>query len=150
MFKLSKLTDYAVVVLAYLADDKMETPQSSAMIAKATSLPEPTVSKVLKLLAKSGLIESTRGTKGGYSILKPADSISISDIITAIEGPISLTSCVKEAEESCVIEQYCQLYGRWTPVNTALKQALGTVSLADMIGNTMPRTLDMSSGEARL
>lgn len=132
MIKLSKLTDYAVVILASMAEQK-NLRMSASELSKMTSLPEPTVSKILKILAKSEVITSARGVNGGYLLMQNADKLMISKIITAMEGPIALTSCVKDSNESCSLEGLCQLHGRWNIVNTALKSALDEVSLADMM-----------------
>ena len=108
-------------------------PFSASGLAKDTFLPEPTVSKVLKLLAKGGVITSTRGVKGGYMLKCKPDQLYVRDIIAAMEGPIMLTSCVKGNSEICGIESICMLQGRWNPVNQAIESALANVALSDMI-----------------
>ena len=132
MIKLSRLTDYAVVILAAMArrDDDMT---SASSLSAATSLPEPTVSKVLKMLAKDGIITSSRGANGGYALNRPPEQVMISDVIAAIEGPIALTACVEGSHESCAIEKSCMLRGRWNVVNAAIQTALDNVTLADML-----------------
>jgi len=132
MIKLSRLTDYAVVILAALARQG-EKPVSASALAATTSLPEPTVSKVLKLLTKGGVIESARGVNGGYVLKDRPEHIKVSAVIAAMEGPIALTSCVKGSHETCSIEGLCMLHGRWNVVNTAIKTALENVTLADML-----------------
>ena len=131
MIKLSRLTDYAVVVLAEMA----RTPGSvmpAAGLAEKTGLPEPTVSKVLKLLAGSGLVTSVRGVSGGYRLDRAAAALPVTEIIAAMEGPIALTACTEGSQDRCALEGSCALNGRWTPVNRALQAALGQVTLADM------------------
>lgn len=132
MIKLSRLTDYAVVILAAMARREAGHASASALAA-ATALPEPTVSKVLKSLAKGGIIESLRGVNGGYVLKGRPEEIRISAIIIAMEGPIALTSCVKGSRESCSIESVCMLHGRWNVVNAAINTALDNVTLADML-----------------
>jgi len=133
MLKLSKLTDYAVVILAAMAGGGRERPFSASGVAAATFLPEPTVSKILKLLAKAGIITSIRGAKGGYTLNEAPENIPVGRVIAALEGPVRLASCVKDSGESCGIESICMLHGRWNPVNAAIETALSNVSLADMI-----------------
>ena len=132
MIKLSRLTDYAVVILAAMAG-RDGALMSASSLSAATSLPEPTVSKVLKLLSKGGVINSERGVNGGYALRNKPDRIMVSDIIAAMEGPIALTACVEGSHEGCVIENICRQRGRWDIVNRAVVTALENVTLADML-----------------
>lgn len=130
MFKLSKLTDYAVVVLVRLAAaDGVET---SPGVALATGVPEPTVAKVLKALAAAGLVASQRGARGGYRLMRPLGAIAVSDVIAAIDGPIAMTACVEGSTTSCETSCTCPVRGRWDPVNDAVRDALNAITLADM------------------
>lgn len=130
MLRLSKLTDYAVVVLVRLAG--VPGVQTSPGIAGATGIPEPTVAKVLKSLAASELVASQRGARGGYRLNRPLQAIPIADVITAIDGPIALTACVDGAIPSCEAHALCPMRGRWDPVNQAIQTALASITLADM------------------
>lgn len=132
MIKFSRLTDYAVVILAVLSKSDQRL-MSSALLARESNLPEPTVSKVLKMLARSQLMGSVRGAQGGYELLRPADDISIIDIVTAIEGPVALTACVEGSKDKCAITGMCPVSGRWNQVNRAVKEALEDISLSDMV-----------------
>lgn len=137
MLRLSKLTDYAVVVLVRLsAGDGVQT---SPGIAATTGIPEPTVAKVLKALASSGLVASQRGARGGYRLLRPLGGVPISDVIEAIDGPIALTACVDGGAGNCEAEHICPVRGRWDPVNDAIQQALSAITLADMRDAAVPR-----------
>lgn len=133
MIKLSKMTDYAVVVLSRMARSRGAL-LSAGNLAEKTNLPEPTVAKILKLLAKQELIESVRGVSGGYRLERGAQDIPVTAIIAAIEGPIALTSCVEDSHDSCALQGVCAMNGRWNPVNRALRLALDNVTLADMTG----------------
>ncbi len=133
MIRLSKLTDYAVVILAAMAREP-GTLFSAARVAQVTGVPEPTSSKVLKLLVKSQIVTSVRGVSGGYRLERAAADLPVAAIIAAMEGPISLTSCVSGSRESCALESKCAVHGRWTPVNAAIRGALEGVTLADMGG----------------
>ena len=133
MIKLSKLTDYAVVVLAQMAQDKGAL-LSASVLSERAGLPEPTVSKILKLLGKAGIIESARGVSGGYRLDKSAENVPVTAIIGAIDGPIALTACVEDSDETCALQGVCAMNGRWNPVNRALRAALDNVTLADMTG----------------
>ncbi|HEY0900752.1 MAG TPA: SUF system Fe-S cluster assembly regulator [Micavibrio sp.] len=131
MLKLSRLTDYAVVVLAEMSRTQGTLQAASSLSAK-TGLPEPTVAKILKTLSRNGLITSVRGVAGGYKLERAADALPVSLIIAAMEGPISLTSCVSGSHDSCALEGTCSMTGRWNPVNAAINAALEKVTLADM------------------
>ena len=100
-------------------------------------MPAPTVAKVLKALAKEGVLASQRGVRGGYRLARPADRISMLEVIRALEGPVSLTACVDGAEGDCDVEQLCPVRGNWDRVNTAIRGALADVTLEDMAIPTM-------------
>ena len=134
MLRLSRLTDYAVVTLAAMAD-RRGTVLSAAALAEQTGVPEPTVAKILKLLARDGILASVRGAAGGYRLDEPATAVSIGAVVAAVEGPVALTACVEGSSLSCGIEQGCPLKGRWDPVNTAIRHALETVTVADIMDN---------------
>jgi FeS assembly SUF system regulator len=137
MLRLSRLTDYAVVALVRLS--AAEGVATSPGIALATGIPEPTVAKVLKALGATGLVLSTRGAHGGYRLARPLSSISVAEVIVAIDGPIALTSCV-DGGMGCESQGLCPVAGRWDPVNDAIREALHGITLADM-ADTTPRAL---------
>jgi FeS assembly SUF system regulator len=136
MLRLSKLTDYAVVVLVRLAG--MDGVQTSPGIAAATGIPEPTVAKVLKTLAAGDLVSSQRGARGGYRLNRALSAIPIADVIAAVDGPIALTACVEGAPGGCESQGLCPMRGRWDPVNEAIHRALSTITLADMQTPVLP------------
>lgn len=146
MLRLSKLTDYAVVVLVRLSGEASSghpPVQTSTGIAAATGVPEPTVAKVLKALAGKGLVISQRGARGGYRLARSLDVIAVAEVIEAIDGPIAITTCVDGAG-GCEAERLCPIRGRWDPVNTAVRDALATITLGDMrtAPITAPRTTE--------
>jgi FeS assembly SUF system regulator len=136
MLRLSKLTDYAVVVLVRLSS--MGGVQTSPGIAAATGIPEPTVAKVLKTLTASDLVSSQRGAKGGYRLNRELAHIPISHVIAAIDGPIALTACVDGSSSECESQGLCPMRGRWDPVNDAIQAALSRITLADMQTAPLP------------
>jgi FeS assembly SUF system regulator len=142
MLRLSKLTDYAVVVLLRLSERARATEgvQTSPGLAAATGVPEPTVAKVLKALAAGGLVVSQRGARGGYRLLRPVDTITVADVITAIDGPIALTACV-DGGSTCDVQSVCAVKGRWDIVNNAIHIALSSITLAEMAQAELPQAL---------
>ena len=137
MIKLGRLTDYAVTLLGQMVGGE-ERVWAASDLAKKTGLPLPTVSKVLKQLAKSGIVQTRRGATGGYRLANPAGSISIAAIIEAMDGPIALTECAEGGEHNCGVESVCPMSGHWNKVNRAIKRALEDVSLADMLRSPFP------------
>ena len=137
MFRLNRLTDYAVVVMSQMAARGGEVRQAPR-IAEETGVPLPTVAKILNALAKADLVLSHRGATGGYTLSRAAEEISVSAIIQALEGPIALTACVDSATESCESEGFCPMRGHWERVNRAIQQALEGVSLAEMMVTGFP------------
>jgi FeS assembly SUF system regulator len=138
MLRLSKLTDYATVLLGYMARTKVEI-HAAVEIAHATGVALPTVSKLLKLLTHSGLVHSIRGAKGGYCLSHPPDRISVADIVQAIEGPIALTEC-SISDDYCEQSAHCDIRGNWRVINKAMRAALESVSLADLAFKNKPAT----------
>ena len=131
MFRLNRLTDYAVVVMAQMSLSSERT-NSAAHLAEATGIPLPTVAKLMNALARSDLVMSHRGAGGGYSLARPAHSITVADVIQAIEGPISIAACVEGSVEHCESEKLCPMRGNWQRVNDAIREALHSVSLSEM------------------
>ena len=132
MLKLNRMTDYGVVVLAHLAEadgQVLTTPE----IAAATRLSQPTVAKLLKLLAQGGLAVSHRGARGGYTLARRPAEISMFEAVEVLDGPVAVTSCVETDHEGCNREPVCPMSGRWDPVNVAIRTTLERITLADMI-----------------
>jgi len=131
MLRVSRLTDYATVVMTCIATHPEEV-LSTAQIADEAHLELPTVSKLLKALGHAGLVASFRGVNGGYRLARDAREISLAQIVEALEGPIGMTEC-SLAEGQCERESRCNVRGSWQQVNGVLANALRAVSLADML-----------------
>ncbi|MEP7185666.1 MAG: SUF system Fe-S cluster assembly regulator [Rhodanobacter sp.] len=131
MLRVSRLTDYATVVMTCIAAHPA-TVLSTGQIADETRLEFPTVSKLLKALSHASLVESFRGVNGGYRLARPASDISLAEIVEALEGPIGMTEC-SVAQGQCDRESECGVRGSWQKINTVLDSALRAVSLAEML-----------------
>ena len=131
MLRVSKLTDYATVVMTCLvgAGDGVLSAQA---LAERAHLEVPTVSKLLKQLAQAELVASTRGINGGYRLARAPEQITIADIVTAMEGPIGMTECSAHAG-TCGHEPHCGVRVNWQRINQAIAGALESVTLADMV-----------------
>jgi FeS assembly SUF system regulator len=136
MLRISKLTDYGTVLLADLARSDGAVC-SAADLAQSTGIALPTTSKLLKSLAKHGLVTSTRGANGGYRLARAADDISAADIIDALEGPVSITEC-SASDSHCDIEDVCNVGNTWQRINVAIRRALQEVSLVDLQRSSSP------------
>lgn len=134
MLKLSKLTDYAAVVMAQIARHP-ERAHAAADLAEAVQLPHPTVSKTLKMLVRAGLLTSRRGAQGGYRLSRPAAQITASDIIAAIEGPVAMTEC-SHADGDCDLISSCGVADNWQRVTLGVRTLLDSVTLAHLAQST--------------
>ncbi|MBR0552608.1 SUF system Fe-S cluster assembly regulator [Stakelama marina] len=134
--RLSSLSDYAVVMMSAAARHCGASGRLNAtLLSDETGLPLPTVQKLVSKLSSAGLVESARGTGGGFRLTRPPAAISVADIVEAIEGPIALTACVDEARHDCAVEETCRVKPHWNAVNGAVRGALAGVTLASLNGN---------------
>lgn len=136
MLRISKLTDYGTVLLAHLAANPAGVC-SAADVAATTGIALPTVSKLLKSLAKSGLVTSTRGANGGYELSRSPAAISAADVIDALEGPVSITEC-SSIDSLCEHEGVCSVGGAWQRINVAIRRALDDITLSDLLKSQSP------------
>lgn len=130
MLRMSKLTDYGTLVLSQLASSGTE-PASAGVVSTHTHIALPTVSKLLKTLARSGLVVSTRGSQGGYALARAPEDITAAEIIDALEGPVAITEC-SAIDGACNLEAYCRVGHAWQRINLSIREALQQVTLADL------------------
>jgi len=144
MLRISKLTDYATVILGRLATEPARRFTAS-QLATETRLAAPTVSKLLKQLHRRGLVHSTRGLHGGYLLARPAAQINAAQILDALEGPMALTECASN-ENHCCIETSCLVGRAWQRVNLAIRRSLQEITLLELAGlsaaSAQPSSLD--------
>jgi len=138
MVRMSKLTDYAIVLLSLLAADQSATPHNAREVASRAHLPFPVVSKILKALARAGLLVSHRGAKGGYALARRPEEISIAQAIRAMEGPISLTECAA-GPGHCLQESHCGIRHPWQRVNELIREHLEQVPLTELLPDPVVR-----------
>jgi FeS assembly SUF system regulator len=150
MIKIGRLTDYGIVLMSYMASHR-ERAHNAPEVADEVHLPAPTVSKLLRELAREGLLESQRGVKGGYVLARDPDRISVAEIITALEGPIALTACSAASDDpDCEHESMCPVRGHWNRINRAIRTALEGVSLTEMTTPPGPSFLSETTGRPEL
>jgi FeS assembly SUF system regulator len=136
MLRVTKLTDYATVVLTVLAARPGEV-LSATGLAECSGLEPPTVSKLLKPLAQAGLVEGLRGAHGGYRLSRDARGITLKQIVEAIEGPLAMTECSLH-DGQCGIAQHCGVRANWRLINDVVADALQAVTLAQMLAPPAP------------
>lgn len=134
------MADYGVILMVQLARADAQVTTASELTG-STGLPGPTVSKLLKQLSRAGLLDSQRGSNGGYTLSLAADDISVSDIVSALDGPIALTECMTADGAVCEIEALCPTRTNWRQINNALVEALDRVSLAEMARPVVQTTI---------
>lgn len=131
MLRMSRMADYGTVVMSYLARTPDQVCQA-ADVADAVHIALPTVSKILKMLARAQLLRSYRGVQGGYCLARPAAEISVAQIIDAMDGPIALTECDDGKTGNCSIETHCEIRGNWQRVSQVVRGSLARLSLAEL------------------
>ena len=130
MLRLGKMTDYAFIILDVLAENT-ERPLSAQAVAALSKLPEPSVSKILKILARADLIYSIRGAGGGYHLNRAVKDISVLDVVEAMEGRVAMVECV-DSPHTCTVVTTCPVQGRWNGINAMLRDTLSDWSLHDL------------------
>lgn len=141
MLRITRQTDYGIVLLTQFVGRPAGASLAAKDLAAMTRLPLPMVSKILKILAKDGVLESQRGSRGGYSLTHAPDSIPVSRVIAALEGPIAMTHCVSVddsgAEVECESASQCPVRPNWQRINQVVEEALTRVTIAEMAGDPM-------------
>lgn len=132
MLRISKLTDYATVLLARLAAEPGRL-HSAAELAGLTHLQPATVGKLLKQLHQHALVESSRGQRGGYRLARAPEQITAAQILDALEGPMALTECAQHVSQ-CGIESTCGVGRAWQRVNLAIRRSLQEITLLELAG----------------
>lgn len=129
MLKISRLADYAVILLVKLGEDGDVV--TCPVLSSVTGIPEPTVAKILKLASAQGLVYSRRGTRGGYGLTKPLDKTTMASVITAVDGNISLTACA-DGDTTCEVANACKVSRQWCAINKAIQNMFENITLEHM------------------
>ena len=137
MLRVTKMTDYASILLACLAQEP-DKVHSATELAERAKLELPTVSKVLKPLAQAGLVDGFRGSQGGYRLAKAAAEINLYEVVEAMEGRLGMTECSGEHSQ-CEHEPHCGIQDHWQKINDVIASALKSVSIAEMSRPTSKR-----------
>lgn len=143
MFRITRQTDYGFVLLTHLATRPLDEVHTAKDAAGWSGLPLPMVSKILKTLARAGLLVSHRGVKGGYSLARRPEAITVGDVIRALEGPISITDCA-HGDGNCAQETACPTRVNWQRLNAVVSEALEKIPLTEMAGCDSPSLVQMN------
>ncbi len=146
MFRLNKLTDYAIVLMTQIASTADGSLHSARELAEVTQLPAATVGKILRELLDHRLVSSHRGVKGGYSLARPANEITVAEIIAALEGPFGFTEC-NATPGCCEIETSCTIHHNSAVIGQTLQRALENIRLSDL---TRPMNLAAATSATSL
>lgn len=130
MLRISRLTDYGTMILVHLAGPDVGLC-SAGDVAAGTHLALPTVQKLLKTFAKSGLVSSVRGADGGYRLTRAPEEITAAEILNVLEGPVAITECSTEMHQ-CELEPLCQVSSAWQKINRAIRNAMEDIRLSDL------------------
>jgi FeS assembly SUF system regulator len=151
MIRITRQTDYGIVLLTYMASHP-ERLFTAADLAQDNRLPLPMVSKVLKILARAGLLISHRGVKGGYTLARGPEAITVEEAISALEGPIAITDCIEATPGECDHESVCPTRSNWQRINEAIRQALEGISMAEMTHRVpaTPSLVSLGGGASRM
>ncbi|MCP4001291.1 MAG: SUF system Fe-S cluster assembly regulator [Gammaproteobacteria bacterium] len=131
MLRISKLTDYGTMILVHLASAKDKHLLPASDVAESTHLALPTVQKLLKILTKNGLVESARGTDGGYRLARAPEQITAAEILDTLEGPVAITECSHD-DGHCDLEPNCQVGNAWQKISLAIRAAMNDIRLCDL------------------
>ncbi len=148
MIRITRLTDYAIVLMSHLAAAPERVFAAPELAAEA-HLPAPMVSKILKQLARAGLLTSHRGIHGGYALSRAAPEITVAEIITALEGPIAMTECSDTEPGVCSSEAFCPVSRNWRRISLAIRDALAGITLAEMSASAQGGGRLVALGERR-
>ncbi|MBF0282322.1 MAG: SUF system Fe-S cluster assembly regulator [Zetaproteobacteria bacterium] len=146
MLRLTKITDYGILLMAQLASGEADELFSTSALTDATKIPSTTVSKILQSLLNADLLISIRGVKGGYKLARAADLISVRDIVCCLEGDIALTDCSSSDALVCDQRGVCITHGNWKRINQAMHDVLANISLSDMINASFTPVIRLQRG----
>lgn len=131
MLRISKMSDYGIVVLTQMVRMAHRCVHPATELAEETRIPLPTVQKVLKVLARDGLVVSMRGARGGYALADDPARVDLVRVLDCLEGPVALTDCAAHGE-GCSEEAWCHVAPHWMVINRAVRTALQGVTLLEV------------------
>lgn len=135
--RISSRCEYGLRAMVFLAGHQTGRPVPLTEIAGHEAIPAAFLERIMARLRDCGLVVTTRGAAGGYRVARDPQSISVADVVTAIEGPLSLVGCLPDSD-GCERSESCASRRVWRRLDEAIGDALGTISLADLVRETVP------------
>jgi Rrf2 family protein len=145
MLRLSKKADYALLAMRHLAAHADRGAVSARELAEAYDLPPELLAKVLQKLVRGRLLSSAHGIRGGYALARPAASISVADVIQAIDGPLTVTAC-SETNHNCDQFLKCNIRDPLWQIKDRIVSALAATSIAGLATDLTPATVTVARG----
>lgn len=135
MLRLTRIADYGFAILGVMSRDGVHDTHNARDLAEQTGISQPMASKILKALARAGLVTSIRGTKGGYRLTRPPEAISVAEVIESLQGPIAMTECLVQQSMpgACDVMRVCPVRPGWQRINHAIRSALNDMALTDLM-----------------
>ena len=144
MLRITKQTDYGIMLLAHFTGLPQGEILSARQVANLSGLTLPTVSKILKALCRGNVVDSVRGVGGGYRMTHPPEETTLASVIRALEGPISMVECGVHPGR-CEQESICPTRQNWTRINRVVEQALERVPISHMVAPCVPDLLTLET-----
>lgn len=134
MFSIAKRTDYGLMALSYLAEREEGEAVASRDIARRFRIPAELLAKTLQLLARNGIVESRSGPRGATFSSRRPESISVAEVIRAIEGPIAMAVCQIGGGADCEQYERCTIFYPMERIQRKVTDLLEGMTLQDMVG----------------
>lgn len=132
--QITRQADYAVRAVLYLAKLETDKRAATSQIAKEQQIPPSFLAKIVSQLSVAGLLQTSRGARGGVALAKPPAEISLLEVVEAIDGPILLNECVA-SNGVCVFGDTCPMRPIWCDAQTELVTKLKTTNFHEFINN---------------
>ena len=136
--RISSRCEYGLRAMVFLAAHEGAKPVPLSEIAAGEGIPAPFLERILARLRESGLVKATRGVSGGYQLAQPPGDIAVGDVVTALEGPLSLVGCVPD-DGACERAESCASRVVWRRLDSAISGALSSITLEDLTQEAVPR-----------
>ncbi len=131
MLKLTKKADYGLMAMKHLAEHSDQGACSAKDVADVYGIPPEALAKILQKLVKAGLLHSQHGANGGYALARDPRTITVFEVIRAIDGPLFITSCITVRGE-CDQTERCTIREPLRRVNQSIEEVLRSISISGM------------------
>ena len=131
MMGLTRKGEYAIRGMVFLAEQEPGKLILISEIADAVDVPQSFLAKIFQSFTRLGMVRSSRGAGGGFSLARPANDITLREVVEAVEGPICPNRCLTSAG-ACERDGICSVHPVWRKVQTQVKQILDSVTLAEL------------------